>query len=69
MSLQLQILSWIAVSFRLHTRLRVVREPWWDDLFVFLASLVNLVSVIAFLGGKYPSIPAYSQTALTIPQA
>ncbi|XPS76819.1 hypothetical protein M3J09_008864 [Ascochyta lentis] len=45
------ILSWIAVGFRLHTRLRVVREPWWDDLFVFLASMINLVSVVAFLGG------------------
>jgi hypothetical protein len=30
----------------------VVREPWWDDLFVLLAALVNLVSVIAFLGGE-----------------
>ncbi|KAF2631046.1 hypothetical protein BU25DRAFT_333936 [Macroventuria anomochaeta] len=48
------VLSWVAVGFRLHTRLRVVREPWWDDLFVFLAAIVNLVSVIAFLGGiKY----------------
>ncbi|KAH6614068.1 hypothetical protein C7974DRAFT_70203 [Boeremia exigua] len=48
------ILSWAAVGFRLHTRLRVVREPWWDDFFVFLAAIVNLVSVIAFLGGvKY----------------
>ncbi|KAG9202953.1 hypothetical protein G6514_003734 [Epicoccum nigrum] len=48
------IISWVAVGFRLHTRLRVVREPWWDDLFVFLAALVNLVSVVAFLAGiKY----------------
>ena len=48
----IQIVSWVAVGFRLHTRLRVVREPWWDDLFVFLAALVNLVSVVAFLAGK-----------------
>ncbi|KAJ4379649.1 hypothetical protein N0V86_004831 [Didymella sp. IMI 355093] len=48
------LLSWMAVGFRLHTRLRVVREPWWDDLFVLLAALFNLVSVVAFLGGiKY----------------
>lgn len=47
----MQVLSWIAVGFRLHTRLRVVREPWWDDLFVFLAAVLNLVSVIAFLAG------------------
>ncbi|KAH7398178.1 hypothetical protein BKA66DRAFT_407290 [Pyrenochaeta sp. MPI-SDFR-AT-0127] len=45
------ILSWIVVGFRLHTRLRVVREPGWDDFFVVLAALLNLVSVIAFLGG------------------
>lgn len=51
-SLHLQILSWLAVGFRLHTRIRVVREPWWDDLFVFLAALFNLVSVVAFLAGE-----------------
>ncbi|KAF1362824.1 hypothetical protein EJ07DRAFT_105658 [Lizonia empirigonia] len=45
------VLSWLAVGFRLHTRIRVVREPWWDDLFVFLAALLNLVSVVAFLAG------------------
>jgi hypothetical protein len=28
-----------------------VREPWWDDLFVFLAAALNLASVITFLGG------------------
>ena len=30
-----------------------MREPWWDDLFVVLAGLVNLVSVVAFLAGKH----------------
>jgi hypothetical protein len=39
------------VAFRLHTRIRVVREPGWDDFFVVLAALFNLVSLIAFLGG------------------
>lgn len=48
----LQVLSWLVVIFRLHTRLRVVREPGWDDLFVFLAALVNLISVVSFLGGN-----------------
>lgn len=51
MYLQLQMLSMVAVGFRLHIRLRVVREPWWDDFFVFLAALVNLVALITFLGG------------------
>ncbi|KAJ8118369.1 hypothetical protein OPT61_g647 [Boeremia exigua] len=48
------LLSWAAVMCRLYTRIRVVREPWWDDLFVFLAAIVNLVAVIGFLAGiKY----------------
>ncbi|KAF3003687.1 hypothetical protein E8E13_008735 [Curvularia kusanoi] len=48
------VIAWVAIGFRLHTRLRVVREPWWDDFFVLMAGVVNLVSVIAFLGGiKY----------------
>lgn len=50
------MISWVAVGLRLHTRLRVVREPWWDDLFVLLAAMMNLVSVIAFLSGKIPYI-------------
>jgi len=44
-------LSWIFVAFRLHTRLRVVRQPGWDDAFVVLACLFNLGSLVAFLGG------------------
>lgn len=47
----MQVLSWIVVGFRLHTRLRVVREPGWDDLFVVLAAVVNLVAVSSFLEG------------------
>ncbi|KAH9881821.1 hypothetical protein J1614_000992 [Plenodomus biglobosus] len=45
------VVSWLFVGIRLHTRLRVIREPGWDDAFVVLAALFNLVSVIAFLGG------------------
>lgn len=39
------------VFFRLHTRFRVVREPGWDDYFVVLAAVFNLISLIAFLEG------------------
>ena len=39
------------VGYRLHTRFRIVREPGWDDVFVVLAALFNLISLIAFLGG------------------
>ncbi|KAF1944326.1 hypothetical protein EJ02DRAFT_442619 [Clathrospora elynae] len=48
-SIPFHVLSWIFVAFRLHTRLRVVREPGLDDLFVVLAALFNLVSLITFL--------------------
>ncbi|CAA9965088.1 hypothetical protein PTMSG1_08447 [Pyrenophora teres f. maculata] len=43
------VLSWIFVFFRLHTRLRVVRDPGLDDVFVVLAAIFNLLSLIAFL--------------------
>jgi hypothetical protein len=49
-TLTFHVLSWIAVCGRLYTRFRVVRKPWWDDLAVFAAALVNLVSVVTFLG-------------------
>ncbi|KAI4942274.1 hypothetical protein J4E91_010248 [Alternaria rosae] len=53
-SIPFHILCWIVVGFRLHTRLRVVREPGLDDLFVVLAAVFNLISIIAFLQGtKY----------------
>ncbi|KAG9193102.1 hypothetical protein G6011_03137 [Alternaria panax] len=48
------ILCWIFVAFRLHTRLRIVREPGLDDLFVVLAAVFNLVSLVTFLyGARY----------------
>ncbi|KAH9874361.1 hypothetical protein IAQ61_003550 [Plenodomus lingam] len=50
-TISFHVVSWLFVGFRLHTRFRVVREPGWDDVFVVLAALFNLVSVIAFLGG------------------
>lgn len=29
-------LSWLFVGFRIYVRMRIVRSPWWDDLFVAL---------------------------------
>lgn len=52
-SSQVQVLCWIFVAFRLHTRLRVVREPGLDDLFVVLAAAFNLLSLVTFLYGKH----------------
>ncbi|KAF2844654.1 hypothetical protein T440DRAFT_314210 [Plenodomus tracheiphilus IPT5] len=50
-TISFHVLSWIFVCIRLHTRLRIIREPGWDDAFVVVAALFNLVSVVAFLGG------------------
>ncbi|KAF9702001.1 hypothetical protein EKO04_001061 [Ascochyta lentis] len=45
------VLSLIAVGLRLHTRLCIVHQPGWDDSFVTIASVFNLVAQITFLGG------------------
>jgi hypothetical protein len=34
-----QILAWIAVLFRLYVRVKVVREPGWDDACLLLAAV------------------------------
>ncbi|KAF2031504.1 hypothetical protein EK21DRAFT_63184 [Setomelanomma holmii] len=44
------LLSWVAVGFRLHTRFRVVYEPGWDDAFVVVAAVLNLVAMTSFFG-------------------
>jgi hypothetical protein len=46
------VLCWVVVGFRLHTRLRIVRQLGLDDLFVVLAAVFNLVSLVTFLYGK-----------------
>ena len=46
------MLSLVAVFLRLWTRSVVVRQPGWDDVFVVLAALFNIVAQSAFLGGK-----------------
>jgi hypothetical protein len=38
-----QVMSWIAVLSRLYVRLKVVREPGWDDFFVLLTAVRCLV--------------------------
>ncbi|KAJ8112505.1 hypothetical protein OPT61_g5133 [Boeremia exigua] len=40
------VVTWIAVFFRLWVRLRVVREPGWDDLLVVLAAILNTAATI-----------------------
>jgi hypothetical protein len=51
LTLQIQALSFVAVGLRLHTRLHIVRQPGWDDAFVAIAALFNLIGQITFLGG------------------
>ncbi|KNG51584.1 hypothetical protein TW65_91070 [Stemphylium lycopersici] len=45
------VLCWTFVAIRLHTRIWVVREPGLDDVFVVLAAVFNLISMITFLHG------------------
>ncbi|KAL5395152.1 hypothetical protein PMIN04_008225 [Paraphaeosphaeria minitans] len=45
------VLSVVAVGLRLYTRLHLVREPGWDDVFVAIAVLLNIVGQTTFLGG------------------
>ncbi|PVH94605.1 hypothetical protein DM02DRAFT_477858, partial [Periconia macrospinosa] len=43
------VISWIAVSFRLYTRFKVVREPGIDDYIIIFAALFNLAALISLL--------------------
>ncbi|KAI1841350.1 hypothetical protein JX265_013450 [Neoarthrinium moseri] len=47
--LLLQILSWSFVCFRLWVRFRIVRSPWWDDLFVVLYLITGTLGSVALL--------------------
>lgn len=49
---QTQLLSLMAVCLRLHIRVHVVRQPGWDDAFVILAVIFNVVAQSTFLGGQ-----------------
>lgn len=33
------IVSWLCALFRFYTRFRIMKSPWWDDLFVLLSSV------------------------------
>lgn len=48
-SLHLQVLSLLAVGLRLFIRISVAHQPGWDDAFVFLAAVANVVAQSAFL--------------------
>ncbi|KAL5113419.1 hypothetical protein ACEQ8H_008716 [Pleosporales sp. CAS-2024a] len=46
-----QVLSLLAVLFRLYIRLRVVREPGSDDVLIAVAAILKLACLAAFFGG------------------
>ncbi|KAF1928617.1 uncharacterized protein M421DRAFT_420501 [Didymella exigua CBS 183.55] len=41
------VVTWFAFSFRLWVRIRVVREPGWDDVLVAVAAILNTVASIS----------------------
>jgi hypothetical protein len=58
-------LSLLAVCLRLYTRLHVVRQPGWDDAFVILAAVFNVVAQSTFLGGVKNGIGQHLITILS----
>lgn len=49
-AISFQLLSWICVLFRLYTRFVVIKMPWWDDLFVLLSSVSNILTLPKYDG-------------------
>lgn len=38
------IVAWICALGRFYVRFRVIKSPWWDDLFVLLSSVSKMFS-------------------------
>jgi hypothetical protein len=51
--LRKQVLCWVTVGFRLHTRFRIVRDPGLDDAFVVIAAILSLTGHIGFYGSMF----------------
>jgi hypothetical protein len=47
-SLYTQLLSWIAVFFRIYVRVKVLREPGLDDMFVISAVVRSVLPPVYF---------------------
>jgi hypothetical protein len=43
------VLAWLCTLFRLYVRFRIVRSPWWDDLFVMLALMASTSGSVVYL--------------------
>jgi hypothetical protein len=46
-----QVLAWVAVLFRLHTRFNVIHDQWWDAYLVVVAAVFDLASMVCLLSG------------------
>ncbi|KAF3007729.1 hypothetical protein E8E13_009793 [Curvularia kusanoi] len=44
------VLSMVAVGLRLFTRMKIVRQLGWDDFFVAIAAVFNIIALATFLG-------------------
>ncbi|KAK9423793.1 hypothetical protein SUNI508_03809 [Seiridium unicorne] len=49
LTITFMFLSWSFVSFRLWVRFRIVKSPWWDDLFVILYLITGSLGSVALL--------------------
>ncbi|KAI0159273.1 hypothetical protein BJ166DRAFT_327327 [Pestalotiopsis sp. NC0098] len=49
LTITFMLLAWSFVCFRLWVRFRVVRSPWWDDLFVVLYLITGTCGSVALL--------------------
>ncbi|KAH7014578.1 uncharacterized protein B0I36DRAFT_389433 [Microdochium trichocladiopsis] len=43
------VTAWVCVLSRLYTRFFVIRSPWWDDLCIFLHTLLSTAATIAVI--------------------
>ena len=48
-----QVVTWFAVLMRFWVRLRIMREPGWDDALVLLAAILNTVATALVITCKW----------------
>ncbi|KAK4442804.1 hypothetical protein QBC34DRAFT_418128 [Podospora aff. communis PSN243] len=49
LTISFTVLAWLCTLFRLYVRFRIVRSPWWDDLFVMLALMASTSGSVVYL--------------------
>lgn len=48
LTISITVLAWLCSLFRLYVRFRIVRAPWWDDLFVMLALMSSTSGSVVY---------------------